>query len=443
MDPWSILNYDPVKKPTGVFSAMEFLQNWYAAVVEKIGYLMTTVTADSPVVVILKIQHLFTGLSDAQLKILSKYVTLTKLAPSQPNQHRNKIISNELYILLSGRLEAAGRFKPEAPLGKWSEYGRDEVINLLRLINKDYRITIAQIFEPVTCLVIDLEALQKDRAFKDIRPILLNNTSYYFSERLRHTELILEKTTGIAMKSIENQLIEAKERVLFGSFVVRMIVILCLYTLSLRGLEILEVDLGDSTFVSTSLLIVLSFLVYRTMINTELPLSDFGITTANWKPALLEGIIFAILMFLIILLAKLFLITYIPKFQNLPLFDYEIGVDRFLRVDSWKQLGIVIVYCLFAPVQEFWIRGGLQGSLNRFLTYTSKKRLWMSIILSNLIFVTFHAHFSVVFGVVTFFPGIVWGWLYSRHQTLIGVSVSHMLVGFLVIFVLGVTTIIG
>jgi hypothetical protein len=30
---------------------------------------------------------------------------------------------------------------------------------------------------------------------------------------------------------------------------------------------------------------------------------------------------------------------------------------------------------------------------------------------------------------LVFVPGLFWGWLYLRHQTLVGVSVSHLLIG--------------
>ena len=37
-----------------------------------------------------------------------------------------------------------------------------------------------------------------------------------------------------------------------------------------------------------------------------------------------------------------------------------------------------------------------------------------------------------------FLPGLFWGWLYARHGTLIGVSVSHILLGLWTVFVVGI-----
>jgi len=43
---------------------------------------------------------------------------------------------------------------------------------------------------------------------------------------------------------------------------------------------------------------------------------------------------------------------------------------------------------------------------------------------------------SGILGVIVFLPGLFWGWLYSRHNSLLGVSISHLLIGWSGLFLL-------
>jgi membrane protease YdiL (CAAX protease family) len=222
-----------------------------------------------------------------------------------------------------------------------------------------------------------------------------------------------------------------------------MISILCIYTLSLRGLEIIKIDFGDPSIVSAALMLIVSFFVYGAMIRTQLPLTEFGLTTTDWKKSMFEGIIVALILFVAMLLIKLFAITYVSKFSSLPLFEFDTGLNRSFQIIAPKQVFILVIYIVFSPVQEFLVRGGLQGSLYCFLSGTQRRKNWVAIIVSNLIFVTFHSHISILFALMALIPGIAWGWLYSRHKTLIGVVVSHLLLGILGIFILGITNLVG
>lgn len=432
----------------------------------------------------LKQQAIFLDLPDKDLRVLLKYVKLISLPAcdvklntdtdvntnantnhhplndpqNYKDTHHHKGISNHLdydiekiqtlnphhlYIILSGHLDAASKKNTNDSHSQVSPYKNGEILNLLALANEDSLIEIKKIQETTTLLCLDLEHFRKDRKYKDIHQTLINNMANYFSERLHYTEQVLINTSGIAMRSIDKQLEDEKLRILFGMFVIRMFIILCVYTISLKGLQILEGSFGDPTIVSTSMLFIVSFFVFRAMMKTHLPLAEFGFSTCNWKQSTIEGILFAGILFLLMLIIKFTLIHTLPQFSNLPLFEYNTGLNKYLQIISLKEFSIMGVYIIFAPVQEFLVRGGLQSSLFSFLTGPLSQRIWLSIIVSNLIFVTFHSHISFLFSLTALIPGIVWGWLYSRHKTLIGVSISHILVGISVVFLLGITTLLG
>jgi len=424
---------------------MKWLLKQIGSVLEKLKVIKFSKKDNINIIRALKAQPLFLGLTDKQLTILTKYIQFVTLTPEEMEIHK-KINGADLYLILSGRLEASQHSDQNDSLEKLSEYSTNEILNLLSLTDAHHAvhsIMIGKIYEPTTVLVIDMGSFRKNRHYASIHSVLLKNTAYYFYERLKHAEQVLFHTSSIATQSIDKQLEEAKIRVVFGLFVVRMFIILCIYTLSLRGLAIVETGFGDPTIVSSTMLFIVSFFVYHVMIKTHLPLSEFGISTINWRRSVVEGVVFALLLFCTMLVIKLTLITYVSKFQHISLFDFNTGIDNTFHVVSWKKTFIMLAYILFSPIQEFLVRGGLQGSLYCFLTGTKQKRIWVSIIVSNLIFITFHSHISVLFGLTALIPGIVWGWLYSRHKTLIGVSISHILVGISVIFLLGFTELIS
>ena len=90
---------------------------------------------------------------------------------------------------------------------------------------------------------------------------------------------------------------------------------------------------------------------------------------------------------------------------------------------------------LSVPLQELVVRGALQGFLHEFLS--GRGRLTWAIVLSNLMFSTAHVFISPFYSYATFGLGLFWGVLYARQGTLVGVSVSHAIVGIWSIFVLG------
>jgi membrane protease YdiL (CAAX protease family) len=64
-------------------------------------------------------------------------------------------------------------------------------------------------------------------------------------------------------------------------------------------------------------------------------------------------------------------------------------------------------------------------------------RRFLAILVANLVFSMTHVHLSTFFALLVFVPGLVWGWLYSRHRTLLGISVSHIVVGLVAFSIVG------
>jgi hypothetical protein len=102
---------------------------------------------------------------------------------------------------------------------------------------------------------------------------------------------------------------------------------------------------------------------------------------------------------------------------------------------------LVFVYCIFIVVQEFIARGVIISTILNFLEGVKHSRLG-AIIMSSMLFSAQHLHLpSIAFAVLVFIPGIFWGWLFVRHRSILGVSISHIIIGIWTIQILGLNNI--
>ena len=84
-------------------------------------------------------------------------------------------------------------------------------------------------------------------------------------------------------------------------------------------------------------------------------------------------------------------------------------------------------YLVVATLQEFLARGVCLTSIER--NISGRYAAPAVIILSALVFGLPHMTFSVSFAAWSLAGGVIWGILYMRHRTILGVSISHYLVG--------------
>lgn len=145
-----------------------------------------------------------------------------------------------------------------------------------------------------------------------------------------------------------------------------------------------------------------------------LPLKDFGLTLKNTAPALKEAAIATI-----IALVGIFSIKYLLVITEI-IPDQKV-VD-FSRLDYFYA-----IYFGVAVLQEFISRGVILSTI--YSVTTSKNPKFWAIVISSLLFGTSHLHISVSFAFASIVGGLLWGYLYLRTRNLVGVSISHFLIG--------------
>jgi hypothetical protein len=92
-------------------------------------------------------------------------------------------------------------------------------------------------------------------------------------------------------------------------------------------------------------------------------------------------------------------------------------------------------------VQELVARGLLQGSLQKM--FTGALVPMRASIVANAVFSVSHQHLGLGYALAVFIPGLFWGWLYHRHGSLLGVSISHIVIGLWGTGVLDLASVVG
>ncbi len=164
---------------------------------------------------------------------------------------------------------------------------------------------------------------------------------------------------------------------------------------------------------SLELLVLLVFVAI--VIKSSVPLTGFGVTIKGWKKSLKESIIVTIPFMLAMTGGKLLLMEYTELFSDTALLNWHYF--------DWSY----ITYLAVAPLQEFVTRGVFQSSIQRLLI--SRYDWLLAISITSLVFGALHLHSSVALGLAAFATSWLWGLLFARHKTLVGVSVSHFLIG--------------
>lgn len=157
-------------------------------------------------------------------------------------------------------------------------------------------------------------------------------------------------------------------------------------------------------------------LVVRMIIKSGLPRQNFGLSMENWKRSTLEALAVSTVAIGALLVFKIALNAYHPgtfkeqKLINFNYFNYS-----------------YVTYILVAPLQEFIARGTVQGSLQRL--FVGRYNNILAIIVTSFLFGSLHIASSLNLAFFALLSGFLWGWMYSRQKNLVGVSISHFVIG--------------
>lgn len=149
----------------------------------------------------------------------------------------------------------------------------------------------------------------------------------------------------------------------------------------------------------------------------RLPLSTFGLTRRNSARSLKESMLAAV-----VCVAIIFGYAASTRAPGESLFAWG-------SLASYSHLETVLFFALYPAhcfLQELIGRGVIQGSLARLMP---DARPATPVALTSALFGIYHLYVSLEFALVTVVASLLFGWLYRRHGTLIGVTALHLLLG--------------
>jgi CRP-like cAMP-binding protein len=284
---------------------------------------------------------------------------------------------------------------------------------------------------------LNVDELTQSEIGRGIRTQIMMSVVELLSSRLR-------QLGGTAAAAMKNELDQTRARVTAGTFAMSMLGLMAIYSIGTAILTRLDPSVRPSLNTTVAVGIVLLCLPILWMIRkSPYPLRSYGLTLARWPRVSVEALVYSLPILVVATLLKLLAIKTMPALRDTPLIDIR-GVYAFGRheFDLWLYIVLVVIYIVTTPAQEFFARSGLQASLDM-LVPSDAKTNWTAIVGANLFFSSAHAYLSLEFAIATFIPGIFWGWLFQKQRSIVGVSVSHAVIGLWIFFVLNFRTVLN
>jgi len=374
----------------------------------------------------LRVNPLFQQLAEEELE---RILALAEVVEAEAGTAfiREGDTDKALYLIEQGQVDIVKENAETGERYKLVTLGAGNCIGETSVLEGDTRRTATVVtVTRATLIRIDFDRIAADPAYDAIRLKLISHVAKSLSGKL-------SSTNDITAAAIKRELEISKARIAMGLFTVNLLFMLGIYTLALQSLNSLVVNFG-SNLISIAILALMATVMFVMIRRSGYPLRTFGLTLKNGMKVTRQAVLLTIP-----LLAGIALLKGVVLYLHPEIDDRVFGI---LSLFEGGRLDLTFVlygvaYALFCPVQEFISRSGIQSALQNFLP-ESRSRVWIAIILSNLMFSTAHSHVNLTFAMLTFFPGLFWGWMYARQHSLLGASVSHMLVGVWIFFIVGI-----
>ena len=244
-------------------------------------------------------------------------------------------------------------------------------------------------------------------------------------------------------ENLAQRLAETRIKRSAGGFVIMNSCTLAIYTLTITALSGLTFH-GTGRGVASIVIILFAFLPFIISVRTgPFTFRELGLTFRNARAVASEAIILSSFVLAGLIGMKYLLVTFVPSFSGNSVFELA---ETFVRPGTSGGIDVtfyvinILVYSLFVPVQEVITRCGLQSLVREFLYGSDRYRTIVAILVSNLIFAAAHAHLNIGFAMSTFIGGLFWGWLFHRQRSIVGVTISHIMIGVTALFFLGLET---
>jgi CRP-like cAMP-binding protein len=379
---------------------------------------------------------LFAGLAKDQRRELERRVREARFPAGASILKEGEHNPGRLYIVLEGEASVCNKGRSLAS-GRDADYeiavrGKNEVFGEISFLDGRPASSSVVAKTPLTLAILDCTTCDATPALQSLRAAIIGAMRGQLAAELR--ESIAER-----MDAVEHEADFARYKTAIGRIVVTTLSLLSFYTLLLGALpkfeRALEVNFAISPFIISFFAIVLGPVILR----SGFPPAFFGLQLQNWRKAVEFSVLASLAFIGAGVVLKWFLIHTAPGFSHLSVFSFaDLRANHEQIIMSplyWLAVGL---YLVLTPIQEFVARCCVQAPLHAFVAGTDfRRRLW-SILVSNLVFAAAHSHISLAFALAAFIPGIFWGYVFARTNSLLAASLSHFMIGGAGIFLFGI-----
>lgn len=352
---------------------------------------------------------LFQNINPQDLEILLQFVKRVKLKMNQYLFYEDTQ-GDSVYLIKSGKIGIESKGQHLTDLFSGDYLGEMSILDRRPRSSSVYAATPSELY------AINMMELQDK--YPQLYAQLIVNLSKALPDRLREANNLATNTLKKEISLLKNQVHTAR-------FMTYLLVIISLFII-LKDITAWAQFSETPNVLNIRITLVLAFIFFVVMWKNGYSLAEMGLTFKNSKQSVIESLIVSLLIICSFLLSKWLLITNTPYLKETPLLCF--------CKNFYELLELSIGFIILAPIQEFIVRGCLQSSL---MHYVKKDHYVYAILMSNLIFCSFYSSFALRSSILLFILGLAWGWLYLRGQTLIGVSLSHILIGIFLTGVIG------
>lgn len=409
-----------------------------------------SITTDTEKTQILQNSNLFKDFTQAEIELILPF-TEELMVPTNSFILQEDKVPEYIYIIKHGEVEILkrnGTLTRIATLGQGAALGEGSILDeqttnsvsvraltnvqLITIKSDELRkiISTEKINTQVATLIQDLNNFV-------IQPSLRAKLGSNIMTTLRQR---LSGSNTLAAEAIQTELSHAKIRLAMGNLLVTLLCVISVYMLLAYPIQNLTKFYLSTTIIGLPILAMFAIAAIHVMRSVNHNLAFYGFNLNNWRSTIIENLLWTIPILVGATFVKWFLIKTTPAFHDYVVFDFSYGSNmNAAHLSDLTIFSLIILYLALIPLQEFLYRGLLQGLLEDFLTIRNKK--FLAILTANLIFCVTHMHISYGLSLAVFAPGMIWGYLYSKERTLIGIIVSHAIAGAWTFFVLNLPSV--
>ncbi len=343
------------------------------------------------------------GMSDPEIEVLWGSLKVRHFEP-QDVILREKELSDDIYVILHGKVKVLVTDIISQKQYRLVELGEKERFGEISFRDGLPRSSTVKALDKTSVIQISKKKLLSHSILgqRVIDRIILN-TAVQLSKRIR----VMDDTY---VEMLKHKIVTLNDRIHFSRLFVMITILLGLSNVldSILTRYYPAFDVRSFWF-SWSYLLLLFVPFVVLVLASPYPASTFGLTAKHAKKSLTESL--------------MIIAVFAPAIVYLCDFSVAGVLKHFLDP-------MALAYLAHTFIQEFIARGVIQSTISHFLF--DRKNI-VSIFLASFYFGIFHLHIGFMAFLLTFIFGLLFGYIFYRQKNLLGVTLVHFTLGWIVL----------